>query len=166
MMSHGSQALAEAAVEVYGAADNFARLQSLRILLRVRYRGVISDSQPHQTILQAYQACLYQYEKKSNSLNSSVLSDLLIGMQNLLWRLMTTLALLRITLSSIIFLINYHLLRKSMYNFGSPLQYMLFLTPWIEWKNKISKAKQAKKPPTQRDLILQQILLLHSVICN
>jgi len=59
MMSHGSQALAEAAVEVYGAADSFARLQSLRILLRVRYRGVISDSQPHQTILQAYQACLY-----------------------------------------------------------------------------------------------------------
>lgn len=66
-------------------------------------------------------------------------------MQNLLWRLMTTLALLRITLSSIIFLINYHLLRRSMYNFGSSLQYMLFLTPRIEWKNKFWKAKQAKK---------------------
>lgn len=92
-------------------------------------------------ILPAVPSCS---KKKSNSLNSSVLSDLLIGMQNLLWRLMTTPALLRITLSSIIFLINYHLLRRSMYNFGSSLQYMLFLTPRIEWK-KVLKSKTSKK---------------------
>lgn len=49
MISHRIQALAETAEEMYEAADNSAGLHSLRILFCVRYIGVISDSQPHQT---------------------------------------------------------------------------------------------------------------------
>lgn len=85
MISHRIQALAETAEEMYEAADNSAGLHSLRILFCVRYIGVISDSQPHQS----YSASLpglfkLVWKKKSNNLNSSVSSDFLIGMQNLL----------------------------------------------------------------------------------